>query len=151
MLLGARAWPMKHKLLALDEFEAFTAVEPETAYRFSRRILVAEDSEAQLLLIRSYLKGSDYEIEHAANGEVAIQKFQSGDFALVLMDVQMPVMGGYAATRAIREWETKSDKAAVPILALTADVLTSNRRKSIENGCSAHLNKPIDKLTLLTA
>lgn len=116
-----------------------------------RRILVAEDSEDNLFLIRSYLKGSDFEIEDAANGEVAVQKFQSGDYALVLMDVQMPVMDGYAAARAIREWETKSNRAPVPILALTANVLTSNQQKHIEGGCSAHLTKPIDKLTLLTA
>jgi PAS domain S-box-containing protein len=127
------------------------SVSPALALPVRRRILVAEDSEDNLFLIRSYLRHSDFDVEEAGNGEIAVEKFPSGNYSLVLMDVQMPVMDGYAATRAIREWETKNNKTQVPILAVTANVLTANQQKSKAEGFTAHLTKPIDKLTLLNA
>jgi len=69
----------------------------------------------------------------------------------VLMDVQMPVMDGYTATRRIREWETDNGVTPVPILALTAHALPEEVRKSLEAGCTVHLTKPIRKATLIGA
>ena len=69
------------------------------------RILLVEDSEDNRLLILSYLKKTPYQIDIAENGEIAVEKFKSGEYDLVLMDIQMPVMDGYAATKAIRKWE----------------------------------------------
>ena len=76
------------------------------------RILLVEDSKDNQLLITAYLKQSAYQIEIAADGQAAVDKFTAGAFDLVLMDVNMPVMNGYTATRKIREWETEHTPAA---------------------------------------
>jgi CheY-like chemotaxis protein len=104
-----------------------------------------------VLLIQAYLKPSGYVAELAGNGEVAVQKFISGAYDVVLMDVQMPLMDGYSATRKIREWEIARGRAPIPILALTAHALPEEVRKSLDAGCTAHLTKPIRKATLLRA
>jgi CheY-like chemotaxis protein len=115
------------------------------------RILLAEDSEDNVVLIRSYLKESGYQLELAANGEEALRKFSEGCYDLILMDMQMPIMDGYRATERIRAWESEHSLAAVPILALTAHALQEERERSIQAGCSAHLSKPIRQQTLLAA
>jgi CheY-like chemotaxis protein len=115
------------------------------------RILLAEDSQDNVLLIQSYLKGSGCIADVAGNGEVALRKFISGTYDIVLMDVQMPVMDGYAATGRIRQWEGDNGATPVPILALTAHALPEEVRKSLDAGCTAHLTKPIRKATLLRA
>ena len=115
------------------------------------RILLAEDSLDNVLLIQSYLKPSGYSVDLAGNGEVALRKFISGTYDVVLMDVQMPVMDGYSATRRIRQWEGENRARLVPILALTAHALPEEVQKSLDAGCTAHLTKPIRKATLLHA
>ena len=115
------------------------------------RILLAEDSLDNVLLIQSYLKPSGYSVDLAGNGEVALRKFISGTYDVVLMDVQMPVMDGYSATRRIRQWEGENRARPVPILALTAHALPEEVQKSLDAGCTAHLTKPIRKATLLHA
>ncbi len=115
------------------------------------RILLAEDSQDNVLLIQSYLKASECSVDLAGNGEVALRKFISGTYDVVLMDVQMPVMDGYSATRRIRQWEAENRAKPVPILALTAHALPEEVRKSLDAGCTAHLTKPIRKATLLHA
>jgi PAS domain S-box-containing protein len=117
----------------------------------SLRILLAEDSQDNVLLIQSYLKASGYSADVAGNGEVALEKFISGTYDVVLMDVQMPIMDGYSAARRIRQWETENHATPVPILALTAHALPEEVRKSLDAGCTAHLTKPIRKATLLGA
>jgi PAS domain S-box-containing protein len=115
------------------------------------RILLAEDSQDNVLLIKSYLKASGCSPDVAGNGEVAFRKFISGSYDIVLMDVQMPIMDGYAATRKIRHWEGEHRATPVPILALTAHALPEEVRKSLDAGCTAHLTKPIRKAALLRA
>ena len=117
----------------------------------SLRILLAEDSQDNVLLIQAYLKASGYSAEVACNGAVALEKYISGTYDVVLMDVQMPVMDGYAATRRIRQWETDNRVTPVPILALTAHALPEEVRKSLDAGCTVHLTKPIRKATLIGA
>jgi CheY-like chemotaxis protein len=90
-------------------------------------------------------------VDEAGNGAIALDKVQSENYDLVLMDVHMPVMDGYTATKSIREWEKRNRRVPLPILALTANVLTASQQKSLEGGCTAHLTKPIDRLTLLDA
>jgi PAS domain S-box-containing protein len=115
------------------------------------RILVAEDSEDNAVLIRSYLKDSGCQIEMAANGEEAFARFADGRFDLVLMDMQMPILDGYRATERIRAWERERSLRPVPIIALTASALQEEQERSILAGCSAHLSKPIRRQTLLAA
>ena len=115
------------------------------------RILLAEDSQDNVLLIQSYLKAGGCVADLASNGEIAVQKFISGAYDIILMDVQMPIMDGYSATRRIRQWEGENRARPVPILALTAHALLEEVRKSLDAGCTAHLTKPIRKATLLRA
>jgi len=115
------------------------------------RILLAEDSQDNVLLIQSYLNASGWSADVAGNGEIAVRTFIAGTYDVVLMDVQMPVMDGYAAARKIREWEAEHLATPVPILALTAHALPEEVRKSLAAGCTAHLTKPIRKATLLRA
>lgn len=113
------------------------------------RILLVDDSADNRMLIEAYLKKRSYQIDLAENGELAVAQFKSGTYDLVLMDMQMPVMDGYTATRIIRQWESQSGLKPTPIIALTAFALKEEVRKSLEAGCDAHLTKPIKKATLL--
>jgi two-component system, sensor histidine kinase and response regulator len=114
-------------------------------------ILLVDDSEDNRLLIITYLKKYPYNIDIAENGEMAIKQFKDEKYDLVLMDMQMPVMDGYIATRKIREWENKEGLESTPIIALTAYALKEETQKSIDAGCDAHITKPIKKATLLEA
>jgi PAS domain S-box-containing protein len=114
-------------------------------------ILVAEDSEYNVALIRAYLKGSNFELDFAENGKIAVEKVKSSNPQLVLMDIQMPVMDGLEATRAIRHWELETHAHPTPILALTAHAEGEGAGRSLEAGCTEHLTKPIKKATLLQA
>ena len=69
------------------------------------KVLVVDDSRDNLLLVHAYFKNLPYVIEDAENGEVAVEKFKTGTYDVVLMDIEMPVMDGYTATRAIRAIE----------------------------------------------
>ena len=113
------------------------------------RVLLVEDSADNRVLIQSYLKKTPHQIDIAENGEIAVEKFISGHYDLVFMDMEMPVMDGYAATRMIREWQREQRVKATPIIALTAHALAEDKEKSLEAGCSAYLTKPIKKAVLL--
>jgi len=115
------------------------------------RILIAEDSEYNLALLKAYLRGSGFELDFAENGQIAVDKVISGRPHLVLMDLQMPVMGGLEATRAIRQWEAATQARPIPILALTAHAAGDGAGKSLAAGCTEHLTKPIKRATLLEA
>jgi len=115
------------------------------------RILLAEDSEDNRLLILSYLKNFPYQVDCAENGEVAVEKFKRGKYDLVLMDIQMPLMDGYTATREIRKWEAEKNVKDTPIIALTAYAYKEDKQRSLDAGCNGHLIKPIKKAVLLGA
>ncbi|RMG01224.1 MAG: response regulator [Nitrospirae bacterium] len=115
------------------------------------RILLVEDSPDNRLLIQSYLKKTPHTVDIAENGKEAVEKFKAGRYDLVFMDVQMPVMDGYTATREIRKWEKENNLEPTPIVALTAHALKEEEEKSIQAGCDAHLTKPIKKARLLEA
>jgi PAS domain S-box-containing protein len=115
------------------------------------RILIAEDSEDNLVLTKAYLKDCGFTLDIAENGQIAVEKAISGHPDLVLMDVQMPVMDGLEATRAIREWEAQTGASPMPILALTAHAAVEASARSRAAGCSEHLTKPVKKATLLAA
>jgi CheY-like chemotaxis protein len=113
------------------------------------RILLVDDSKDNRLLVQAYLRRTPYQIDIAENGEIAVEKFVSGEYDLVLMDMQMPVMDGYTATRKIRKWESENQVDQTPIIALTAYALKDDEQKSLDAGCTAHLTKPIKKTMLM--
>jgi CheY-like chemotaxis protein/nitrogen-specific signal transduction histidine kinase len=113
------------------------------------RILVAEDSEANRLVISAFLRDCPYQIEFASDGGEALKKAMTEHYDLILMDVEMPVVDGYTATREIRAWEAKSNRAPTPILALTANALTGEEARSKEAGCTSYLSKPVAKRGLI--
>lgn len=113
------------------------------------RILVAEDSPDSRLLISAFLHHTPCQVDFAENGQIAVEKFTRNRYDLVLMDMQMPVMDGYAATRAIRAWELEHRVPRTNVLALTASVLEEAVTKAAEAQCDAHITKPIKKARLL--
>jgi signal transduction histidine kinase/CheY-like chemotaxis protein len=115
------------------------------------KILLVDDSADNRLLVLAYLKRHPYQIESAEDGLTAVDKFKAGRFDLVLLDMQMPVMDGYAAACAIRQWEKDQELPPTPIIALTAHALKEDAQKSLDAGCTAHLTKPIKKTALLAA
>ncbi|MCX8110266.1 MAG: PAS domain S-box protein [Syntrophorhabdaceae bacterium] len=113
------------------------------------KILISEDTEDNRLLIKSYLKNTPYELHFAENGDEAVRLYKEGRYNLILMDIQMPVMDGYEATRQIRKWEMESGIEKTPVVALTAFALKEEIQKSIDAGCDAHISKPIKKTALI--
>ncbi|VAV84651.1 BarA sensory histidine kinase (= VarS = GacS) [hydrothermal vent metagenome] len=113
------------------------------------KILLAEDTEDNRLLIKSYLKKTPYILDIAEDGLIALSKYKENDYHVVLMDMQMPTMDGYTATREIRKWEKESGHKSTPIIALTAHALKGDAEKSMEAGCNGHTTKPIRKKLLL--
>lgn len=115
------------------------------------RILLVDDFEDNWLVVQSHLEDTNFRIDSAESGEIAVEKFLTNKYDLVLMDIQMPGMDGYAATKIIREWEIKQGAAQTPIIALTANALKQDEQDSIDAGCTAHISKPIKRATLMRA
>jgi signal transduction histidine kinase len=106
------------------------------------RVLVVEDNEVNRMIARQVLQSLGLDVVEASNGQEAILAVESLDVDVVLMDCQMPVMDGYAATREIRRRETEADSPRVPILALTADAFDEDAIRARESGMDGHLAKP---------
>jgi len=111
------------------------------------RILVAEDNEVNQLLVRTLLENWNGKIEIVENGLKAIGAVQRGEYDLILMDLQMPFMDGFEACENIRLFSNK-EKAMIPIVALTADVLNETRKKVFTVGMNDIVTKPINQAEL---
>ncbi|PCI70100.1 MAG: hypothetical protein COB38_07640 [Gammaproteobacteria bacterium] len=108
--------------------------------------LLVDDNEINLIVAKNLLIKSGISVEIAVNGKEAVAKVSEKSFDFVLMDIRMPVMNGYEATRAIRN-QLKLE--SLPIIALSANVMEGDRQKSLDSGMNAHLGKPIDNELLL--
>ncbi len=108
------------------------------------RILAAEDNPTNQLVLKALLSGLGVEPTIAANGEEAVDAWSQGQWDLILMDVQMPVMDGLAAARAIREREAETGRRRTPIVALTADAMSHQEQACLAAGMDGRLTKPID-------
>ena len=113
------------------------------------QILLAEDVEENITVLQAFLGKTPHQLDIVNNGQQAVEKFQLGLYDLVLMDIQMPVMDGFTATRKIRAWEQTNHLPTTPILALTAHALQKVTQDILEAGCNMHLTKPISKSRLL--
>ena len=110
-----------------------------------RHILLVEDNELNREIAQEILREYGFRVDTAENGAVAVEKIRTavpGSYDLVLMDVQMPVMDGYTATRQIRALEDPA-LAGIPILAMTANAFDEDRRNAMESGMNGFLSKPI--------
>lgn len=113
------------------------------------RILLVDDCADNRFLVQAYLKNVPCVVDIAENGLIAVEKSASVAYDIVLMDIQMPVMDGYTATREIRRVELEGGRRPVPIVALTAHTAKDDVRKCLDAGCDVHLSKPIRKQILL--
>lgn len=112
------------------------------------RILLVDDVEINRMVALAFLAQAGLGADIAVNGQEAVQKVSQNAYDLVLMDIQMPVMDGLAATQAIRALPAH---AKLPILAMTAHAMSTDRERSLAAGMNDHLTKPIDSQTLFTA
>jgi two-component system sensor histidine kinase/response regulator len=112
------------------------------------RVLLAEDNEINQQVAEEILQQAGLVVRSANNGKEAVEMVKAGNFDVVLMDIQMPLMGGFEATQEIRRNERFQD---LPIIAMTAHAMAGDHEKSIEAGMNDHLTKPIDPDQLISA
>lgn len=127
------------------------ATPPPSRIRAGTRILLAEDNPENSFLVQTYLEDLPLLLDFAEDGADALRKRRTQDYDLILMDIQMPVMDGYTATREIRAWEQANGRPPVPVVALTAHALTGAAAEAREAGCDAHLAKPVEREDLVEA
>lgn len=128
------------------ENEGELAASKESVCIKTGRILLAEDNELNQEIAMAILEDSGFTVEVAGNGKIAVEKLEAsevGYYQLVLMDVQMPVMNGYEATKAIRSLKNQ-DLATIPIIAMTANAFEEDKQEAIRCGMNGHIAKPID-------
>ena len=129
-----------------SEEDNHTLLVPKPQNFHSGRILLAEDNELNQEIAVEILKEAGLDVEVADNGQIAVdmlKKSQPGYYRLVLMDVQMPIMNGYEATKTIRKLENK-ELASIPILAMTANAFEEDKQAALASGMNGHIAKPID-------
>jgi len=119
-----------------------TLIDQSNAQLKSLRILVAEDNRVNQLVIEAILTKKKMEVTLVNNGAEALEETQKSDYDLVLMDIQMPVMGGIEALQSIRNLPGKESK--IPIIALTANAMTGDREQYLREGFDDYLEKPIN-------
>lgn len=122
------------------------AAENELPLHHTGRILLAEDVEMNQELAVAILENAGFSVDVADNGQIALEKLkysEPGYYQAILMDIQMPVMDGYEATRRIRKLENQA-LASIPIIAMTANAFTEDREEALKSGMNAHIPKPID-------
>jgi len=112
-------------------------------------VLVVEDNPTNMTVARHVLNSLGCQVVEANNGQEALHAIDQHDFDLVLMDCQMPVMDGYAATAEQRRRENRENRARLPIIALTANALPASRQECLDAGMDDHINKPFTRETLM--
>jgi len=111
-----------------------------------KKILVIEDNEANLYLIRFILEKSGYEVIEAKEGAVGVELAVKEKPDLVIMDIQLPDINGLEATKRIRASEVDGE---IPIIALTSYAMTGDRKKALAAGCTGYIEKPINPETFI--
>ena len=112
----------------------------------STRILIVEDQEDNRMIMRDVLSAAGYELIEAVNGKDGISRAQSDRPDLILMDIQMPVLDGYEATRQIK---ADPNLKSTPIIAVTSYALSGDEAKARAAGCDGYVSKPFSPRQLL--
>ncbi len=112
----------------------------------SKQILIIEDQEDNRRIMSDMLNAAGYEVIEAVNGEDGVSMAESHVPDLILMDIQLPRIDGYEATRRIK---AQPDLSAIPIIAVTSYALSGDDKKAFEAGCDAYLGKPFSPRELL--
>lgn len=113
------------------------------------KVLLAEDETISRLAAKRQMELAGCEVTAVENGQLAVETAATEDFNIIMMDIQMPVMDGLAATRAIREGKAGEANRKIPIIAMTAYAMKGDREKFLEAGLNAYLSKPIKNTNLL--
>jgi len=119
----------------------------EAPRKVQLNVLVVDDNSINRMVAKGYLKKNGHQIDFANNGKEAVDSVKNNHYDLILMDLQMPVMDGIAATKAIRDLP-QADKNSIPIVAMTANAMAEDRKNCYEAGMNDFLSKPIDKTML---
>lgn len=122
--------------------------EPPVAH--TQTILLAEDNPVNALIATTMLEQADVCVDHVTTGKLALKAIRTRAYDMVLMDINMPEMDGYTATRYIRKWEKEGIlKKRTPVIAMTANALKGDREKSLNVGMDDYLAKPVKQEELL--
>jgi len=150
--------PVKSAMLvrALTELQQVTATPSVSASSTAGvaglkpgvRVLVADDNVVNQKVVTHLLRKLGAEVYSATNGVEALQMLRARDFDVVLMDCQMPEMDGYEATRQLRNFDASHRNRHIPVIALTANALATDRQKCVAAGMNNYLSKPIDRVRL---
>lgn len=133
----------------IEEAPVHVVNPPKSLTQRKAKILVVDDTDDNRFLFMTYLKHFPFEIAQAENGKEAVRKVKQDNFDLIFMDIQMPIMDGYAATQHIREWEKEQGREPLPIVAVSANAMMEDIQKSLEAGCTEHVTKPLKKSALI--
>ena len=142
-----------HRMADPSSVVKLAGVELDPELFRGKRILLAEDNDLNAEIAMEILKEAGFEVERAQDGQAAVEMVEranAGYYHLVLMDIQMPRMNGYEATRSIRAMPD-AGKATLPILAMTANAFDEDKKEAVRAGMNGHLAKPIDARKLMKA
>ncbi len=115
------------------------------------RLLVADDSDVNRLIMRQFLEEAGHAVDEAADGDEALRRFRAGRYEVVFLDMRMPVLDGIAAAGAMRAWEAAHGRTPTPIVLVTVGAGAADRAAALAAGCQAVLRRPVGPAVLTAA
>ncbi|MDD3368495.1 MAG: response regulator [Lachnospiraceae bacterium] len=138
--------------LLVEKYGSIAPKEDVTRDFAGMKVMLAEDNEMNMEISEDILTKAKLSVVKVVNGQEAVDAFlqsQPGEIQAILMDIQMPVMDGYEATKKIRE-SGREDAESIPIIALTANAFAEDVQRALDAGMNGHIAKPISKQALFT-